>query len=183
VARVSRLVTRPRRPSPGSEGDRFNVADRTAKSYAEPVTFFADGGCGAVRGVTSPGVGRHTRGGSRVGGGDERQRRIARGKVTARGYGAARRFFVTRKTLRRREILRCAQDDCDRKRQGQGRKKKQVPHPSALRAYGLRMTAKGNGNGEERSFAALRMTPIGSSKRPTLEKRGSGTRKGKSANA
>ncbi len=24
-------------------------------------------------------------------------------------------------------------------------KKKQVPHPSALRAYGLRMTIKGNG--------------------------------------
>jgi hypothetical protein len=72
-------------------------------------------------------------------------------------------FLCQQKALRRRGILRCAQDYCDRKRQRRGRKKKQVPHPSALGAYRLRMTAKKSARQE---------------KDPPLKSEGWGTRNG-----
>ncbi len=49
-------------------------------------------------------------------------------------------------------------------------KKKQVPHPPALRAYGLRMTTKGKG-------IATPGVEIGDFKSPPLRNEGSGTRK------
>ena len=74
--------------------------------------------------------------------------------------GAKQREIHRSKSERRRTVLRryAPQDD------GQRQKKKQVPHPSALRAYGLRMTAKSDRDGK--------------GIRPTLQTEGSGTRKG-----
>jgi len=58
-------------------------------------------------------------------------------------------------------LLRMTGEERKRKEEG---KKKQVPHPSALRAYGLRMTRNSTAKGKGR--------------RPTLNTEGSGTRKG-----
>jgi len=57
---------------------------------------------------------------------------------------------------------------------GEG-KKKQVPHPSALRAYGLRMTAKSDC---ERQRQKAKGKGRRNGKRPPLKTEGSGTRKG-----
>jgi hypothetical protein len=44
---------------------------------------------------------------------------------------------------------------------GQGQKKKQIPHPSALCAYGLRMTAEGNGQDNGRGNSRSNSTGNG----------------------